>query len=534
MVMIFGCEQNKELEIYAYPEPTVESFTPASGRPGSQLTITGSDFGTYAPAVTIFFNGLAATEEELISVADDEIVVKVPEEATSGKISVKVWTYTKETESDFTVIPGAKVTSLSATSGDAGDQISILGESFGTDPNDVSVFFKGVEGDVEASIVSISETEIIVEVPTGGVTGEVKLIVGPQEITGPIFEYPIASVEYLFGTDGDTEGWGTSHNSTNEVKFDVMKVSFDMAASKRRADFSHAGGMTVHAGVYPIVAIRIIDKPSSGNFIFDTNLGTYKNGSNNWDGVIDDNIYYYDMRNSFGDGNTMSQTEETVLSTFQWKVADITTDETGYFVDWVKTFTNVSELEAYVAEQQLGQNFYGFSGPERTVVPDVYDDWMGRLDQGLGASTTVVDDGYLKVTFPPSDGVSKARADLQWSFGGDWGASGSGIDKEPWEYTPDYPIYAIKVHFIQSDGSFGAARPAIGNIFYDRLGQFNNDYIDQNILWLDASGWGGDAPKSEGSWWGLKVADILSDEIGYAIDWHRTFRSVEEMQFYLE
>lgn len=531
LFLIFtGCVDNDELPVYQYPEQTVGDFSPTSGRPGTEVTINGSDFGTYKKAVTVFFNGVAATQSEIVSVSDDKIVVKVPEEASNGKINVKVWTYTKEAKGDFTFIPGAKVSALSPANGEAGDQISILGESFGTDPSAISVFFKGIDGDVEATIVSINETEIVVTVPSG-VTGEIKVLVGSQEITGPVFVYPIAGIEYLFDTDGNAEGWVTSNNSTNEVKFNVMKASFDMSAAKRRADFVHTGGMTVHAGVYPIVAIKIIDKPASGNFILDTNLGTYKNGSNNWDGILDDNVYYYDLRSSFGSGNVLSQTETTELSTFQWKVADITTNETSYFVDWVKSFTSVAELEAYVAEQNVGQNNYGFTAPERTVTAGVLDDWIGRANQA--GTTTVIDDGFAKVSFTPSDGVAKSRADFNYSQGGKWGDPGSDIVQDPWHFHPNYPIYAIKIHFVQSDGTLGGARPAIGTVKYDRLGDFNNTYADShNVLWVDARTWSANE-KIEGSWWAVVIADILSKEKGYWIDWHRTYRSIEEMEFYL-
>ncbi len=536
LVVFTSCE-NDELKVVEYPIPTVTGFSPATGRPGTEVTISGEDFGDYALAVNVLFNGV---EAEVDSVSDTQIQFTVPNEAISGALTVTVWTHAVETAEAFTVIPGAKISGISPEEGEPGDQITISGESFGRDANEVTVLFENGDQGVAGAIESLTETEIVVTVPDGGLSGAIKVIVGPQEIEGPEFTYPFNAFEFLFDTEGDAEGWASGNGSTSEVSFGVMKVNFDMSADKRRADFAQSENVTVHAGNYPIIAIRMIDRPASGNLIFDTSLGSYKNGSNNWDGVIHDNVYYYDLRSTFGSDNNLSQTAETILSTFQWKVADVTTDETGYFVDWVRSFANVAELESYVAEQHPGQQWYGFTGPERTIDGTVLDGWIGRTDCGdqcnnAGGTTTTISEGYEKVMFTtPSDGVGQVRADFNYSHGGSFGQAGSGIAQTPWAYDPEYPIYAIKIHFVQNDGTLGGPLPANGGVRYDRLGNFDETYADSNnVLWVDATDWGGDEPKTEGSWWAVVIDKILSDEQGYWVDWHRQYRSVEEMEFYL-
>lgn len=523
-------EKEYEASLVEYPEITLNDFSPKSGRPGEQVTITGTNFGEYSEAANVTFNGVEASD--IVSYADQQIVLRVPADAGTGFISVKVWTHVKEFTDEFTFIPGAKISSISPEEAPAGTQLSILGENFGTDASAVTVTFGG---DVEAEIVSINDNEIVVIIPDGGIRGAIKLAIGQQILTGPVFSYPFVGLNYEFNNDGDNEGWVTSNNSSNEVMGGFMNVSYDMTATKRRADFKHEGGAEVHAGLYPIVAIRMINNPNSGNFIFDTNLGKYKNGSNNWDGILQGDVYYYDLRNTFGSGATLSTDEPTSLTTFQWKVADITTDETGYQVDWVKSFGSVQELEEYVTPPP-GKYVFEFNDSPRAVTLDVYDDWIGKPDQSgwAGPTTTAIEGGYCKVSFAaPSDGVNKNRADFVYSFGGKWGA-GSEIVKEPWIYSKDYPIYAVKVYWVQNDGSLGGPRPAKGNIFYDRLGQFSDDYAAYNVLWVDASTWGGDNDiKEEGSWWQIKAADVLSDELGYWVDWHRTFKSREELEAFI-
>ncbi len=521
--------KNEELTIVTYPEPTVTGFGPTTGRFGEQVTISGMDFGEYAPAVSVFFSGVEATVD---TVTDTQIALTVPNDAISGSITVKVWTHEVVTEAEFSVVPGAVISALSATSGNGGDLISIRGESFGTNPDDVAVYFRGGEDGVAAEIVSVSDTEIVVIVPLLGITGALRVVVGPQEIEGPVFTYPFEPIDFLFDNAGDAEGWATTNNSISMVDFGVLRASFDMGVATKRADFAFSDNIRVHAGIYPILAIRIIDKPASGNFILDTNLGQYKNGSNNWEGVLDDNVYYYDLRNHFGADSLLSQTIETLFTTLQWKIADVTTDESAYFVDWVKSFTSETELENYVAAQYPGQQWYGFTEEGGIVDPTQPGDWIGRMNQD--GTTTVIEDGFAKVTFKtPSDGAVATRADFNYSHGGNFGST-EGPDQAPWEYHPDYPIYAIKIHFVQNDGSLGGARPATGTVRYDRLGDFDDTYSTSNsVLWVDATTWGGTSPKTETSWWAVIIADILSDEQGYWVDWHRSYRSVEEMEFFL-
>ncbi|MFD2721837.1 IPT/TIG domain-containing protein [Hymenobacter monticola] len=65
------------------PAPTITSFTPAFGRPGTVVTITGTNF-TGATQVT--FNGTAATTFTVVSAT--QITVTVPAGATTGFIGV--------------------------------------------------------------------------------------------------------------------------------------------------------------------------------------------------------------------------------------------------------------------------------------------------------------------------------------------------------------------------------------------------------------------------------------------------------------
>ncbi|MES2732295.1 MAG: IPT/TIG domain-containing protein [Bacteroidota bacterium] len=93
--------------------PTIISFTPASGSVGMGVTITGTNFGSDPAAIEIKFNGVLASPQQITPTS---IVTVVPQGATTGKITVTVNGKTGTSVLDFTVTTGAPG-SFSATGG---------------------------------------------------------------------------------------------------------------------------------------------------------------------------------------------------------------------------------------------------------------------------------------------------------------------------------------------------------------------------------------------------------------------------------
>lgn len=219
--LLVSCEKDAQYRTFNYPELTVNSFSPSAGRPKYQITIKGTNFGDLKKAVTVYFNGIAASQDDIVSVADQQIVVYVPQNATTGKITVKVWQFTKEVPGgDFTFIPGGEISSISPSLGLAGAVVTILGKNFGTTLSDIKVTFGGVN----AEIVSLTATKIEVKVPTNGVTGLIKVFVGLQEIEGIYF---LVGEEKLTGTVIGTPGsWGNNAATTVAAAFDGNVTTF--------------------------------------------------------------------------------------------------------------------------------------------------------------------------------------------------------------------------------------------------------------------------------------------------------------------
>lgn len=349
---LVSCVENEDLKIYTYPEATIQGFSPSSGKIGQLVTITGTNFGIYSKSASVIFGSVVA---EIVSIEDTKMVVKVPD-GTSGPLTIRVWTNTIVTEGSFTILPSAKLTGFSPSIGIEGTLIKIDGANFGTNPSAISVRFN--DGTLPAEIVNLTNSQITVKAPLNVAPGFIAV-----EIDAIILQTTLFNAGYLnfnFNTDGDKQGWvlGQTNNSV-AVSGGYFNVTFDpltfLGTSKRRADFKLSAGAVVHPGNFPILAIKF-NKPATMNLVLDTNNGSYGNGNNKWTGIIVDknnngkNIYYYDLTKTFGASYLLSLTAPTTLTTFQWKVADITSPELGYSVDWVKTFTSLAELQAYAAQ----------------------------------------------------------------------------------------------------------------------------------------------------------------------------------------
>ncbi len=161
--------------VFTYLQPTLSSISPESAKKGTEITFIGGSFGTDATKVKVFFsdrsmNNPNETEAIIKSVSNTEVVVVVPDEAATGNVRMEV---------DGTELAGPEFTLLELTfesvapqSAAVGAEITITGNTFGTDPTKVEVLFN----DIEATIVSMTDTEIKVLVPEGATSGTLTVL----------------------------------------------------------------------------------------------------------------------------------------------------------------------------------------------------------------------------------------------------------------------------------------------------------------------------------------------------------------------
>lgn len=159
MALFVGC--NKQQEPLPQPEPQITAISPASGLSGIAATISGKNFSDAKENVTVLFGEAQAV---VTSASATSLVVIVPENEP-GQVMVTVAVGDKKSAGfaftyEVPVYP-AKLTSLNPAKAQAGAEITLVGEHFGTDKAVYTVLFD----EVAAEIKSVSENAIVVVAP---------------------------------------------------------------------------------------------------------------------------------------------------------------------------------------------------------------------------------------------------------------------------------------------------------------------------------------------------------------------------------
>lgn len=147
------------------PAPTISGFTPTSGQPGTSVTINGANF---TGATLVKFNGASAN---FTVNSDTKVTATVPQDATTGKISVTTNAGTGTSSGVFTVTTPPSPPSVSGftpTSGPPGTVVDITGSNFTAATN---VDFNGTQ----AAFTVNSDTDISATVPDGATSGPISV-----------------------------------------------------------------------------------------------------------------------------------------------------------------------------------------------------------------------------------------------------------------------------------------------------------------------------------------------------------------------
>lgn len=164
--------------------PNITSISPVTARIGEVIKISGSGFGTAKGTGFVSFTG--SKGREYSDWNDNEISVKVPAGAITGKLSVTANSI-KSNEVDFTLNSTPVITNIDPSSFEGGTIITINGLGFGSTKDASQVIF----GTIPASeYPSWSDTRIQVKVPTNAITG--KLYVKMNSNNSNLVDYIIA------------------------------------------------------------------------------------------------------------------------------------------------------------------------------------------------------------------------------------------------------------------------------------------------------------------------------------------------------
>jgi hypothetical protein len=489
IIAVDSCEKGPQFRKFTYPPQTASGLAPDSGFPGSYVTISGKNFDTLTGAVKVWFGSILA--DSVISCTNNQIIVKVPDDAVSGKVSLKVWTNLEDSIGTFSVVPAPAYSMISTDRAKAGAIVTITGDNFGSDASKVKVLI----GTAEAEIVSFSNTQIQFKVPDVP-SGTLVLAFGSFKITGPPF---FIGDEKLKGRlIGHSGSWGNNPATTIAAAVDSNLNTFvDAPTSTGYVGYDFGSGKGAH-----VTLVRFAPRDGYP----DRMMGGEIRGAN--DPTLDDAVTLYKITQAPPVGSYTSVT--------------ISTSQTYRYVYYYAPTGNcdIAEIEFYGQLEDnplpVGKLIYEF---------EIDGDNEGWTPQQGG--TWTVNNNAMNVTFTQTSG--KKRADLAQTI---HSSNGTVVLQ-----TGDYPIVAIKFN-----------KPATCNITLDTdLGsvgngsnKFKTDFESKDVYYWDLSTqtFGSTLHSNEQltlSTFQIKIADVPQDDpaTGYSVQWIRTFSSVQQLQDFI-
>jgi len=217
-VVVTSSNMSANGSVFTVPTgPTITGLSPAYGPVGTNVTISGGNFGILGGGVNATFNGVSCAnctgfKGAIVSsiLTNYTVMATVPVGATTGPVVVtnlppppggtssaalvshraSTKDNTASSGSDgnnnyiFTVTAG--ITSVVPCQGNVGTIVTINGANFGPAQGNSTITFHGIP----ATPSSWTDTVIVVPVPNGATTGNVAITVNGETNVGPLFMLP--------------------------------------------------------------------------------------------------------------------------------------------------------------------------------------------------------------------------------------------------------------------------------------------------------------------------------------------------------
>lgn len=221
--------------------PRIEMFEPATGVPGTFVTISGPNMGANAPGgrgsvTSVLFNGEPAAFQVT---AINQLVAVVPTNATTGPISVVNEAGTATSLDPF-IVPAA-VSGFDPDRGRPGDAVNVFGNNLGTA---VQVGF----GEALARYTIESPTNLVVHVPTNAVNSFIQ-VVTPAGVAVSSNQFIVLPRVIAFSPTSGRQGTnvvlqGGGFHGTTAVRFGDVAAEFTLDSSMQIRTVVPAGART--------------------------------------------------------------------------------------------------------------------------------------------------------------------------------------------------------------------------------------------------------------------------------------------------
>lgn len=235
--------------------PQINAFTPASGIPGSVVTITGINFPTN-PDVRFGASSAAV----VTSSSSTEIVCQVPANATTGKINVNG----ALSVANYTLNVKAVITSISPMQGGVDAEITITGQYLSGTTINFST------GRTAVRVGAGSDTQVIVKVPAGAITGKISVVAtGGTTTSASDFQVLAAPTITAFtpasgGVGTSVTIVGTNLQHSPEVRFNNVLATIRSASATQIVADVPVGATTGKISVKTIAVSTAV--ASANNF----------------------------------------------------------------------------------------------------------------------------------------------------------------------------------------------------------------------------------------------------------------------------
>ncbi|WP_205504367.1 DUF7619 domain-containing protein [Rufibacter psychrotolerans] len=148
--------------------PALLGFSPAQGRAGQAVELTGKNFSGQVAGNKVYFDGVAALVQRATPTA---LTVLVPAGAFTGQIKVVTPDGAAQSSTAFTIFQPPTIASVSPAEAVPGTLVTLTGTHFSPVAQQDTVTFNGVP----AQVVEAAATRLRVRVPDGATFGKIRL-----------------------------------------------------------------------------------------------------------------------------------------------------------------------------------------------------------------------------------------------------------------------------------------------------------------------------------------------------------------------
>ena len=223
------------------------AIDPQYGPPGTVVALSGKDFGADSASGGVLVNGTSALIQ---SWSDNLIRFVVPEGATGGVVTLNL----RGREKSAGMFRVTRVFGVSSQKATLGTLLTISGEGWGLEQAAGAFeFFSGVS----APVVSWSDTKVVIRVPSGAQTGDLKASIQGvsfvvtsltiNSIAQAVPDRGIAGDEIVVSGTGFGASLGSSYVTIGETRAEIIAWS-DNLIRLRIAPDTRPGNLVVHAG----------------------------------------------------------------------------------------------------------------------------------------------------------------------------------------------------------------------------------------------------------------------------------------------